>query len=450
MTWVKLRIPYSQTAYRTTAGAVANSSTGYRTDCSGFVSMAWNLTTDSGAPKSLVTWTLPSVASVISTASLQPGDALIKPYTHAMIFYGWIDQKAGRYWALEERNTQDDTTMSVRTVGQLVNGYKSYRFSGVDEDYVQWLEPLRGLDTLGSAIEVSRATFATGTATTVVVASNAAWPDALSGSSLAGAAVSPLLLVEPHRLRTDVKSELKRLGAKKVYILGGEKSVDASVAAAIGKVATVTRVAGSDRYSTAAKVAAATLAELKAHGRTYKGVAYITTGQNYPDALAIAPIAARVGRPVLLAAPTGLPSATGRALQSLKVQHAIALGGNVSLPDSVLASADKLIPGTVGRISGKDRYACALAIAAHGQAVGIPWTRVGVASGVNWTDGLVGGVSLSRTPSLLLLTPPKTLDSRVRSAIETHATAIGRARVFGDFDAVGAGVRKSLAQALGM
>lgn len=59
--WADQHVPYSQSALKD----------GYCTDCSGYVSMAWDLSS------SRTTWTFPEVSRQISKESLQPGDVLI-------------------------------------------------------------------------------------------------------------------------------------------------------------------------------------------------------------------------------------------------------------------------------------------------------------------------------------------------------------------------------------
>ncbi len=72
--WVDKHIPYNKTY------------DGYRTDCSGFVSMCWQLPTPGHT-----TSTLPGVSSTISRGELQPGDAILCPGTHVVLFAGWAD-----------------------------------------------------------------------------------------------------------------------------------------------------------------------------------------------------------------------------------------------------------------------------------------------------------------------------------------------------------------------
>lgn len=83
--WVKQRVPYSQSGYYR----------GYRRDCSGMVSMAWNL------KRSLTSRTLASVARHVPKSRLRPGDA-IHTSGHVAIFGGWANRAHTKYVALEQ------------------------------------------------------------------------------------------------------------------------------------------------------------------------------------------------------------------------------------------------------------------------------------------------------------------------------------------------------------
>lgn len=71
--WVDAGVPYSMTSYRTDANGK------YRTDCSGFVSMAWHLDSSSGNNWGETTGTLLNYTSSIAKESLKPGDVLLNP-----------------------------------------------------------------------------------------------------------------------------------------------------------------------------------------------------------------------------------------------------------------------------------------------------------------------------------------------------------------------------------
>ncbi|MBC3839388.1 C40 family peptidase [Streptacidiphilus sp. 4-A2] len=90
--WVSEGVPYNQGAYYT------DSNGSFREDCSGYVSMAWDLSS------SMVTQTLPEVSTQISSSDLQPGDALDYTDEHVILFGGWVDQAAGTFTYYAENN----------------------------------------------------------------------------------------------------------------------------------------------------------------------------------------------------------------------------------------------------------------------------------------------------------------------------------------------------------
>ncbi|MDA4891935.1 FG-GAP-like repeat-containing protein [Streptomyces sp. MS2A] len=99
-TWVDAGVPYSMTSYRTDANGT------YRTDCSGFVSMAWHLRSSSANNYGETTGTLLNFTSSIDKNSLKPGDILLNPAAgangHVVIFNGWTDSSRTSYDAYEQ------------------------------------------------------------------------------------------------------------------------------------------------------------------------------------------------------------------------------------------------------------------------------------------------------------------------------------------------------------
>ena len=92
--WAEAGVGYSGSNYFT------NEYGTYRTDCSGYVSMAW------GLASSYTTVTLPSVSYPIAKDALEPGDILNNPLPgtsgHVVLFAGWADAAKTRYFAYEE------------------------------------------------------------------------------------------------------------------------------------------------------------------------------------------------------------------------------------------------------------------------------------------------------------------------------------------------------------
>ena len=81
-------------------------------------------------------------------------------------------------------------------------------------------------------------------------------------------------------------NELKRLGAKNVVLLGGESAISKAVETQLGEDFEVERIAGENRFDTAAKIASKVSPEGTAE-------VVVVNGMNFPDALSVASHAAQ-------------------------------------------------------------------------------------------------------------------------------------------------------------
>ena len=129
--WVNEGVPYSESAYWTDANGT------YRQDCSGYVSMAWDLNTNS-TNYGLTTGTLPKVATELnpgneqaSIDALQPGDMVDLTTTHVVLFAGWqsVDSVAFVYQESQPGTDAEYTTLSVSYF--LANGYWGYQYNNM-------------------------------------------------------------------------------------------------------------------------------------------------------------------------------------------------------------------------------------------------------------------------------------------------------------------------------
>jgi putative cell wall-binding protein len=180
---------------------------------------------------------------------------------------------------------------------------------------------IAGADRYETAVEISKKGWPN-SADTVVLARGDLFPDALAGAPLAYKLNGPILLTSSKILPSSTKQEIKRLKAKKVIILGGSKAILDSVKKEIIDMnIKVERIAGSDRYGTSVEIA-------KRLG-TAKEKAIIATGKDFPDALAIAPYAAKNQYPILLTETDKLPPNVKSFLNSYK--SAIVIGGKKSI-----------------------------------------------------------------------------------------------------------------------
>lgn len=434
--WVDLGIPYSQTSRFE----------GYRQDCSGFVSMAWVLPTPGRTTRDLAQVCVP-----ITKDQLQPGDILLKPGSHVAIFAGWVDPERTRWRSLEQSNSRGGAVSRV-IVYPFWNetGYSPFRYLGVDDDFLDVIEPVWGLCRYETAIRASWNAFpARGSARDVLLATGETWPDALGGASLAGVLDAPMLLTRANTLPVGVRDEIVRLGATRVFVLGGEGAISPEVMNAVDSISGVSaeRIGGADRYETANQIALRTALELQNAGRALPTAAYLATGENFPDALSVSPVAYATEQPILLTRPSSADTATLEVLGGLPLTEVFVIGGDGVVASSVATQVAAVAP-RVTRISGADRYATSLAVAAHGESLGLRWSGLGVAAGTTFPDALAGGAAQGRLGSLLVLTPPHAIDEGVESAIRARRAQIGKVRVYGGPGAVSDAPRARIAHAM--
>jgi hypothetical protein len=106
----------------------------------------------------------------------------------------------------------------------------------------------------GWVVVSSRATAASSTPV-VYVATGENFPDALGAAAAAAVQGGPVLLVRKGSIPSETAAELSRLSPDVIYVVGGTAVITDSVVSQLGAyAATVTRVAGANRYATAAAV----------------------------------------------------------------------------------------------------------------------------------------------------------------------------------------------------
>jgi len=292
-----------------------------------------------------------------------------------------------------------------------------------------------GADRYATAIAISESTFAPDSVSTAILATGMNFPDALAASGLAGAVGSPVLLVGAS-VTASLTAELDRLGVTDVVIVGGESAVSASVATQLAENYTVDRIAGSDRYITAAYVASR-INELT--GNT--SFAFFARGDSFADALAVSPIAYSGAIPVLLVRPSSVPTITSGAIGVLGVTDGVVAGSEAAVSSGVYTTLDGLLSGTIQRVGGTNRYDTAKLVAEYAVDEGwATYSYIGLATGLNYPDALGGCAATAWNGGVLLLTDPNTLSAPVASAITDNKSDIGMVEIYGGTSAVSQGV----------
>lgn len=285
-----------------------------------------------------------------------------------------------------------------------------------------------GPDRVATSVEVARLVHET--ATTVVLARADTFADALTAAPLAVEVEGPLLLTHRDHLPPLVTEELSRLRTRDVIILGGTEAVGREVEAELARAHHVQRVEGPDRFATAAAVA----------GR-WSGArrVYLATGETFPDALSVGPLAAHQGAPILLTAQDRLPPVTGQAIADLEPDEVVVVGGPAAISDRVLDELSSSVP-RVRRLFGATRYGTSAAVYDEAVAAGMDPLHVWVTTGTNFPDALSAGPAVARVGATALLVDGVDLGDSgpVVDRLYSRAAHLERVRLLGGEAAINA------------
>ena len=287
---------------------------------------------------------------------------------------------------------------------------------------------LAGPDRIATAIRVSQAAFPqAGSAGAVLLARDDGFADALAGTPLAAVHHAPILLTDTATLDPATQAEVQRVlpVGGTVYFLGGADALDDGIAADLEALGYKTdRIAGPDRYATAAAIADA-LGD--------PTTVLLADGTTFPDALAAGAAAARLNGAVLLTDGPLMHPSTQAWLLAHPPTTVYAVGGPAATADP--AARD---------IAGDTCYGTAADVAS--QFFPNP-TLIGLASGTNYADALTGGATVAESGGPIILTDPATLPAETQTYLESVRSSLATIDVFGGSDAISNTVAAAAQQA---
>ena len=276
---------------------------------------------------------------------------------------------------------------------------------------------LAGTDMYATSAEVSKSW---NTSYYAIIVSGDNFSDALCSAPLALKHNAPILLTSKDILNEQTKSQLARLKVKNVIIIGGVGVISSVVEQSVKNMGIeVSRIAGNDRYETSLKIA-------QAMGQADQAV--VASGETFPDALSIAPIAAMKGMPILLTAKDKLPESVKDYLLK-NIQSTYVVGGTGVVSDYVLNQ----LPSPK-RLSGVNRYETNISIIKEFANV-LKFDTCYVSTGESFADALAGSAlaALSNSPVFLVSNP---VDQSTIDFFRSEISSIKKEIVFGGTVAV--------------
>lgn len=290
-----------------------------------------------------------------------------------------------------------------------------------------------------------------------IVASGEQFPDALSASYAAGILDAPIILTNSDSLSKQAASEIKKVGATNIVIIGGTGAVSQDVEDSIKGINSefqITRLYGETRFETAEEiyknVGSLTSSDtLDSDTASASRVAILANGDGFADALSASPISYAKSWPIFITSATSINQSTLDILTSGDFDEVVIVGGDGAVSDeikSTLANAGL----NVTRLSGSDRYKTSVAIAQYAISKDILDTQnIAFASGSQFPDALSGATLCGKNKSVLLLTDYSDTDasagnSSVVKLVSSQRQDISQVYIFGGDAAVPVGVEQLL------
>ena len=265
---------------------------------------------------------------------------------------GWYNDNNPRW----EKNSPTEVNISNKLTGN-VYLKAAYKYDPSKPNNPNNPNPGRvdGPDRIETGINISKKYY--DKAKTVILVRHDLFPDSMTASVLAKLKDAPILLNPTNKLDPRVATEIKRLGAEEVIIVGGPDSISENVRGDLkvyDKDKEVERIAGVDRYGTSEMVARRVVGIT---GKKYTGV--VASGQVFPDALSVGTFASRDGYPILLVKKDMVPDQVERAIKDLEIKKTYIAGGT----NTISKMTEAKLPSVVERMAGRDRYETSVAIA---------------------------------------------------------------------------------------
>jgi lactocepin len=263
------------------------------------------------------------------------------------------------------------------------------------------------------------------------------YADIACAVALSGVAKGPVLFVKSGSVPSNVNSEIRRLGVKKLYIVGGTTAVSAGVTAQLASLVPDTeRLGGADRYKTAAIVARKAVALGASSSQ-----AVLCAGSGWSDAAVAAALAGGAKRPLLLTAKSSLPGSTASALTDLKVTRTTLVARADAVTTSTIAqvcaiTGEHAVAKRIGATG--DRYDIAASAASWSvSSLGYSTSTIYVASGRAISDAFITAGFAARLKHPMLLTDTYTPSDAATSYLLGAVSARTSVTIVGGQSAVG-------------
>ena len=272
-----------------------------------------------------------------------------------------------------------------------------------------------GEDRYDTAIKISNKGWQK--ADTVIVVNEESSIAGVIATPLATTYGAPILLTRSNSTPNNIITELKRLNAKNIVVVGSEKEVASGAIKDLKKSgASVSRIGGNNVYEVSLNIAKA-IDEKQDVSKVY--VTNGTRGQI--DALTIAAKAGEEKRPIILTEKSSINSSVYSWLKSESLSDAYVIGGDEVVSNEVLNKIDGVVKADVSknRVYGTDRHETNAAVISkfyHDKNL----RALFVAKSDELIDALACGPFAAKKQSPILINPTNYISARHTENLNTY------------------------------
>ncbi|HBE7903979.1 TPA: cell wall-binding repeat-containing protein [Clostridioides difficile] len=272
-------------------------------------------------------------------------------------------------------------------------------------------DTLTGSGRWETAIKISQAGW-TKSESAVLVNDNSI-ADALSATPFAKAKDAPILLTQSNKLDSRTKAELKRLGVKNVYLIGGSIALNSEIEKQLNaENINFERISGNSRYDTSLK-----LAEKLDREKSISKIVVVNGEKGLADAVSVGAIAAQENMPIILSDSENGTEVADNFIDSKDIAKSYVIGGTYSISNSV----ERSLPNAT-RIAGSSRSETNAKIIEEfykdTHIKNIYVTKDGTKNKNDLIDSLAVGVLAAKNSSPILLAGNK-LDTTQKNVLNT-------------------------------
>ncbi|SJT00398.1 cell wall-binding repeat-containing protein [Clostridioides difficile] len=237
--------------------------------------------------------------------------------------------------------------------------------------------------------------------------------DALSATPFAKAKDAPILLTQSNKLDSRTKAELKRLGVKNVYLIGGSIALSSEIEKQLNaENINFERISGNSRYDTSLK-----LAEKLDREKSISKIVVVNGEKGLADAVSVGAIAAQENMPIILSDSENGTEVADNFIDSKGIEKSYVIGGTYSISNSV----ERSLPNAT-RIAGSSRSETNAKIIEEfykdTDIKNIYVTKDGTRSKHDLIDSLAVGVLAAKNSSPIVLSGNK-LDATQKDVLNT-------------------------------